>query len=312
MLVDIPSNQDGTVDRVEPGQPDNSYLIHKLEGTGLQQQMPPGAPLPQTEIDVIRQWIFDGAIDDRVVVLAPITVTSVSPAPNAALTAPPANIVAGFSRDLNQTTLDGTTFLLTGSGGDGDFTDGDEVAIVGVVSIGANPASAVMDLSGVQLNDDTYRISLLGNATSSILDLDGNMLDGEYLGVFPSGNGAAGGDFNVQFTLTTPIVIGPTLPQIQAVVFTPTCATSNCHTGATPAGGLDLTDAGISHAALFNVASNGDPAILRVAPGLPDNSYLVQKLEGSAGGAQMPLGGAPLDPAEIAAIRLWITNGALP
>jgi len=307
MLVDVPSNGDPAIDRVEPGVSDGSYLIQKLEGTAGGQQMPPGAPLPQAEIDVIRQWISDGAIDDRVVVLAPINVVSISPAPNAALTAPPANIVAGFSRDLNQTTLDGTTFLLTASGGDGDFTDGDEVAINGVVSVGGNAASAMMDLSAVQLNDDTYRISLLGNATDTILDLDGNMLDGEYFGALPSGNGIAGGDFNVEFTL-----MRPTLDQIQAAVFTPTCATSNCHTGANPAGGLDLTDAATSHAALFNVASNGDPGILRVAPGLPDDSYLVQKLEGTAGGARMPLGGAPLDQAEIDAIRLWITNGALP
>jgi hypothetical protein len=128
---------------------------------------------------------------------------------------------------------------------------------------------------------------------------------------FPTGNGIAGGDFMVQFTLTTPVVVGATLDEIQAAIFTPTCATSNCHTGANPSGGLDLSDADTSHTALFNVASIGDPTILRVAPGLPDESYLVQKLEGTAGGAQMPLGGAPLDATEIAAIRQWITNGAV-
>jgi hypothetical protein len=87
MLVDVPSNGNPGIDRVEPGQPNNSYLVLKLEGEpSAGQQMPPGAPLPQSEIDVIRQWITDGAIDDTVVPpQAPITVTSLSPMPNAAL-----------------------------------------------------------------------------------------------------------------------------------------------------------------------------------------------------------------------------------
>src|SRR5210317_211292 len=111
--------------------------------------MPPGAPLPQSEIDVIRQWITDGAIDDRVVVLDPITVTSLSPMPNAALDAQPANIVAGFSRELNQATVDATTFLLTASGGDGTFADGNEVPITAaaITVPAANPQSAVFDLT---------------------------------------------------------------------------------------------------------------------------------------------------------------------
>jgi len=310
MLVGIQSIQDAGFQRVEAGVPNDSYLIQKLEGTGLQQQMPPGAPLPQAEIDVIRQWITDGAIDDRVVVLAPITVMSLSPAPNAALTAPPASIIAGFSRDLNQTTVDATTFLLTASGGDGTFGDNNEVQITAAsIAIGVNPQSAVFDLTGVQLADDTYRISLLGNAIDAILDLDGNMLDGEFLGALPSGNGIAGGDFIVQFTLATPI--GATLDEIQAGVFTPTCATANCHTGANPSGGLDLSDADTSHAALVDVAST--QGTLLVAPNLPDDSYLVHKIEGTqAQGQQMPPGAAPpLDPTEIAAIRQWILDGAL-
>ena len=64
-----------------------------------------------------------------------------------------------------------------------------------------------------------------------------------------------------------------------------------------------------SYAQLVGVASSQNPGILRVAANDPDNSYLIQKLEGAAG-ARMPLGAAPLDPEVIAAIRLWIANGA--
>ncbi len=46
-----------------PGNPDQSYLIQKIEGhAAVGARMPLGAPpLPQSTIDVIRQWIANGA-----------------------------------------------------------------------------------------------------------------------------------------------------------------------------------------------------------------------------------------------------------
>ena len=205
-LVGVPSSQDATIELVNPFDPDNSYLIQKLEGTaGTGVQMPiNGTPLIQPNIDVIRQWIIDGAIDDRVVVLDPVRVTSLSPAPNADLTAAPARITAGFDRDLNASTVSSLTFLVEGSGGDGTFGDGNDVSITAAsVSVpAANPRSAVFDLTGVALADDTYRVRLLGSGASMIQDNDANALDGEFLGVFPSGDGSAGGNFIAQFSIT--------------------------------------------------------------------------------------------------------------
>ena len=104
----------------------------------------------------------------------------------------------------------------------------------------------------------------------------------------------------------------PTLASIQAQVFTPTCAISGCHAGGTAPHGLDLT-AGNSFGNLVNVASGEIPALMRVAPGDPDNSYIVQKIEGTAAaGGRMPANGPPyLSIETIAAIRQWITDGAL-
>ena len=63
---------------------------------------------------------------------------------------------------------------------------------------------------------------------------------------------------------------------------------------------------------LVNVPSLEVPALLRVEPSNPDDSYLVQKIEGTAAvGGRMPLGGDALPPDTIAAIRQWITDGAL-
>ena len=95
---------------------------------------------------------------------------------------------------------------------------------------------------------------------------------------------------------------------IQDNVFTPICTA--CHAGANAPLGLRL-DAGNSYALLVGVPSAESPSTLRVKPGDPDNSYLVQKIEGRASvGGRMPLGGPPLPDSTIAEIRQWITDGA--
>ena len=130
MLVGIVSNQDANFQRVLPGDPDASYLIQKMEGTAaVGGIMPPGTGLPQTTIDVIRQWITDGAIDDRVVVSNPIRVASMFPMPGVDLATAPTQIMAGFDRDLDTSTINANTFIVTASGGDGTFNDGNEAQI---------------------------------------------------------------------------------------------------------------------------------------------------------------------------------------
>ncbi len=95
---------------------------------------------------------------------------------------------------------------------------------------------------------------------------------------------------------------------IQDHVFTPICTV--CHSGAAAPQGLRL-DAVNSYGLLVGVQSAEVPALVRVAPGDPDNSYLIQKLEGRASvGARMPFGGPYLDAATIGVIRQWIANGA--
>jgi hypothetical protein len=96
---------------------------------------------------------------------------------------------------------------------------------------------------------------------------------------------------------------------IEQTVFTPICTV--CHAGAGAPQGLRL-DAADSYALLVGVPSAEVPSLLRVKPGDPANSYLIQKLEGHAAvGAQMPFGGPPLPAATIAVIRQWISDGAM-
>jgi hypothetical protein len=88
-----------------------------------------------------------------------------------------------------------------------------------------------------------------------------------------------------------------------------TSCTTNCHGGARPSAQLDLTAAG-SWGSLVNVP--GDCNMLRVAPGAPANSYLLNKLtgQGICAGTQMPARGVSLPQSQIDLIRAWICQGA--
>jgi hypothetical protein len=311
LLVGVPSGERSSTLRVAAGDPNNSYLIQKLEGTApVGERMPAGLPaLPQADINIVRQWITDGALASAAT-SAPVRVTSLSPAPGTTLMALPGSIMAGFDRDLNAPSVTTATFTLQRGGADGVIGTADDVPITAPVSVpSANPRSAVMDLAGVANTLGTYRITLVGTGPATIVDLAGNALDGEPLGQFPSGDGVAGGNFTATFTVAGTL---PTLASIQANVFTPQCA--GCHTGVGTVlpGSMNLSSATASHASLVGVASVEVPSTQRVVAGNPDASYLIHKLEGAPGivGVRMPALLPPLDQATINAIRLWITNGA--
>jgi hypothetical protein len=317
LLVDIASSQQPGVRRVAPGNPGSSYLIQKLEGTAASGgRMPLNlTPLPQADINVIRQWITDGAQSTAAPSTAPIRVTSMAPLPNSSTPLLPASIVASFDRPPDASTVNATTFIVERSGGDGTFADGNEVAIA-AASIAVpttNASTAVFDTTGAPAVDDTYRVRLAGGSSGGVLDLAGNALDGEFGGTFPSGDGAQGGDFSATFIVAA---AAPTLQEIQASVFTPIC--SGCHTGPTSGvlpSGMDLSAAAASYVSLVGVASIGVPATQRVQAGNPDASFLIQKLEQASppgGGARMPFGQPPLDAPTIGTIREWIAAGANP
>ncbi len=322
LLVGVASMEVPAIMRVAPGDPNNSYLVQKLDGTAgiIGGRMPLNrVPLDQSVINIIRQWITDGAIDDRVASTNPIRVTSISPPPNSNLTVAPASIVAVFDRDLDASTVNQFTFILERSGGDGTFGEMNAVAIAAasITVAVATPMTATFDLTGVALANDSYRVRLLGSGASVIMDLNANRLDGEDFGLFPSGDGIQGGDFESLFSLST-AALSPTLAAIQTSVFGPTCSTSLCHSGlgGVLPGVMDLTTADASFASLvgMGVMSIEQPSLLRVNPGDPDTSYLIHKIEGTAPvpfNTRMPKGGAPLDAAVIVNIRQWITDGAM-
>jgi uncharacterized protein (TIGR03118 family) len=114
-------------------------------------------------------------------------------------------------------------------------------------------------------------------------------------------------------TATVTVTNAPTLAALQAAIFGPSC--SGCHTGGGPnlPQSMNLSSTANTFAALVNVDSTEVPALKRVKPGEPGNSYVIHKVEGTQTvGNRMPLGGTPLNQATINQIRDWIQAGAAP
>jgi len=137
----------------------------------------------------------------------------------------------------------------------------------------------------------TLALAACGAGSGEGLDQNGQPLSG--------GGGAPGG-------------LQPTLASIQDNVFTVNCAVSGCHGGAGAQYGLQL-DPGFSAGNLIRVPSPRNPNLIRVVPGDPDASFLIQKLDGTQTvGERMPAGGPHyLTTATINVIRQWIQDGAL-
>ena len=101
-----------------------------------------------------------------------------------------------------------------------------------------------------------------------------------------------------------------TFSQAQIQVFTPSCASVNCHKGSSSQYGLDLSS-GLAYSNLVNVPSGQAPTLNLVTRGNPNQSYLVQKIEGTAEiGDQMPLNGPALNTDLQQLLRNWIAEGA--
>ena len=99
-------------------------------------------------------------------------------------------------------------------------------------------------------------------------------------------------------------------------IWTARCLGPGCHEQPSPGGGLVL--AGDAYENIVGVFATGANRQL-VAPGNPDGSYMVNKLDGSfddpevnGSGGPMPLVMDPLSDAELELIRTWIEQGASP
>jgi hypothetical protein len=122
------------------------------------------------------------------------------------------------NENVNPSTLNASSILVSRSGGDGVFGQPNDVALsVSAGSIQVNPlrnAQGSMEVRftvvGATVND-IYRVTLVGQGGNTVRDWAGNDIDGEFGSNFPSGNGAPGGDFNLDFIVFDTAIEGQTL-----------------------------------------------------------------------------------------------------
>ena len=181
------------------------------------------------------------------------------------------------------------------------------------VTVGGNPTGIDL-LTGSMSTNGTQLVALLAdnatpghwwneNITLTDADVANYNSSKWYANVYTAAHAA--GEVRAQIAQTP-----PTLTQLQATIFTPVCSVCHTGTGTQLPGVQNFTSVANTYSMLVNVNSLEVPALKRVSPNDPDNSYLIRKVEGTAAvGVRMPEGGQ-LTQLQIDQLRAWVTAGA--
>jgi len=195
LLVGVPSVEQPNVLRVSPGNPDASYIVLKLEGaSGISGgRMPLGGPyLPQSTIDVIRQWITDGApkpqavanLQERLQERPSFEVAATSPADTATVTAPVREIVVAFSSEVEAALVNSTTIKVEPVTGTEFLTATSAPIPSGFEIAHGNPATVLIHPAS-PLGPGKYRVTVRGTGDSGALaSVSGVALGADYDFVF--------------------------------------------------------------------------------------------------------------------------------
>jgi methionine-rich copper-binding protein CopC len=170
LLVGVNSNEVPELQRVQAGNPDASYLVQKLAGSAaVGERMPFGGPyLPQSTIDVIRQWIANGAQRSTTTTAMSLHVVT-APLTDAVIADAQPQLVIGFNRELDTNLINATTVMLSKADG------GDLIAITMTVPR-TNPSTLIVKPRS-DLVTGTYRLTLRGTGGGALAGLDAQPLN---------------------------------------------------------------------------------------------------------------------------------------
>jgi len=192
LLVGVPSSQVPSLQRVQPGNAENSYLVHKIEGrAAVGARMPLGGPpLSQADIDLIKQWIVAGAPAPTAAATPGILSKSqpfqlVSTVPANGEESPAVDqLMLVFNHPVDAALAQSSVFELTASGGDGAFDDDSDIVVpFGRIRVSlANPTVVYLQ-PREPLMPETYRLTLRGEGATVLADVDNRALDGNDDGV---------------------------------------------------------------------------------------------------------------------------------
>jgi Bacterial Ig-like domain len=177
LLVGVPSNEQPDLLRVKPGDPDDSYMVHKIEGLAgiVGNQMPLGeTPLPQSTIDAIRQWIANGAPNAAgATVSASFAMQATAPVDRAMVDAPLSHIVLTFTSAVDAPLVNDTTVFLQRIDAD-DASQARELSAVKRVS--AENPSVLIITPPAALASGTYRVTVRGTGGGALADVRARVL----------------------------------------------------------------------------------------------------------------------------------------
>jgi len=181
LLVGVPSEEQPSLLRVKPSDPDDSYMVHKIEGLpGIDGgQMPLGeTPLPQPTIDAIRQWITNGAPNTPAAAAAASEVFAVqatAPQNKTSVTGPPARIVITFTQEVDASLVNGTMVTLTRidgtAGATNDMLGGARSIAAGFALARLNPA-VLLITPRAALEPGVYRVTLRGTGGGALANMN--------------------------------------------------------------------------------------------------------------------------------------------
>jgi len=174
LLVGVPSAEQPNLLRVKPGDPDDSYMVRKIEGLSSISgaQMPyMETPLPQATIDAIRQWITNGAPNAPAAAVAQAFAVQVTaPVDEAVVAAPVAQIVVAFTREADASLVNDTTVLLE------RIDTGAQAALPetlpAAAAIAASNASVLLITPRAPLAAGVYRVTLRGTGGGALADMN--------------------------------------------------------------------------------------------------------------------------------------------
>jgi Bacterial Ig-like domain len=203
-IVGVPSGEVPALDRIKPGDPDNSYLVLKIEGAPgiLGAQMPyHETPLPQSTINAIRQWVTDGAPQgtgsatgsvnamQRIQELAnttsnPFTVTQTAPVDTAVTDWPVTHIVVAFNHEVDASLINYTTLAVerVGSGTTAETAGGNTPAahLPSYFALAEGNPKAIIITPVAPLLPGTYRVTVRGTGGGALADLNAQALGSDY------------------------------------------------------------------------------------------------------------------------------------
>jgi methionine-rich copper-binding protein CopC len=195
LLVGVPSAEEPNLLRVKAGDPDNSYIIRKLEGgpgiVGV--QMPADGPpyLPQATINVIRSWITSGAMKAMAASVSPsshtvqrFAVAATSPESNSVVTLVLPAIVVAFNHEVDASLVNYTTVTLQKAdatlSADPMTSPGTSVQIPISTTLAEGNPMVIVITPRVPLAAGTYRVTLRGAGGGALADVNAQALATDY------------------------------------------------------------------------------------------------------------------------------------